>query len=1101
MKKIFFVLSFFTAINCSAQAPELVIPAGHSSDVVATIVTPDNKYLVSSSIDYTTKIWDRNSGRLLYSFPKIADNKKNYVIFKFMFRNNGRELIALGRSVLMIFDFDKFTITKQFFLEQMECAALSSNGQTLFISSSAEQFKASIIKLNLQDFSYKTIHTLSDPDTWDISFPRISLNKEEDKLLCYSKFKGSALIDTSGKELVVYPTEKHIWCFAPGGALLAIQDAGIKSYAVQFLDAQTLQINWETTVQMNSSFTMLYNFQLAEFDARSGKFVMAGQKDFVVLDYINKKVTSPFNSPRGEIRSICFSPVEGDFIIGTSSTNTKAVYLYGYNIINNGTGNNFGDAVLNAWALKAAVKTSTIVLGSFMNYFKQLNIGRNGFTVKNLQLSNSSCEVVGISPDDKTGINVSNELINIYNTESPNIYTSIQTPTQEGGATEIVFSADGKLAAAVGDLEIRIIDIATKKITYRYKNGAYMLLTQELIGTFSKDNTKFVFMGITDKSKYMVTCISTLTGKKLWDREGHIRSFKFTNKNAAIFCIDYYNNEAIWLNAEDGMELNKKSFGDKDIHNAVITDDAKFALLNVKNNIEIWNLETFEKTSELTGHSNNVSYTDLMSNDKYLVSAAADNTIRVWDWKNQKELFRLILFEENEDWVALMPDGRFDASSDVLKKMYYTRGKEIIPLEVVYEQFFTPMLINRLFNGEQFNPLPVDINHIKKAPTVKLTYAAVQRNLEVANDLPTYQNTTGAAEITVTANANDDVVDEIRLFQNGKILNLATRNLIIADDKTSDATKKYTISLLPGQNTIRAVALNTQRTESAPDEMNINYKTSDQQNTTDPVINNLSNVVVSQVDKDATLHLVVVGINAYQNKSLSLNYALADATSFKDEVEKDVKTVISTVKTYFVTDNTADKTGITNALKEVQKNARPQDVFIFYYAGHGVIGKDKEFYLVPTDVSDLKNVQTELENKGIAAKLLQQYAIDIPAQKQLFILDACQSAGAFEAMLSADGNQQKSIAVVARSTGTHWIAASGAQQFSQEFSSLGHGAFTYVLLQALKGEAATNKMITVNGLKNFLQLQVPVLMKKYNGMQQVPASYGFGNDFPVELIK
>jgi hypothetical protein len=57
-----------------------------------------------------------------------------------------------------------------------------------------------------------------------------------------------------------------------------------------------------------------------------------------------------------------------------------------------------------------------------------------------------------------------------------------------------------------------------------------------------------------------------------------------------------------------------------------------------------------------------------------------------------------------------------------------------------------------------------------------------------------------------------------------------------------------------------------------------------------------------------------------------------------------------------------------------------------------------------------------------------------------------------------------------------------------------------VLLQALKGEAATNKMITVNGLKNFLQLQVPVLMKKYNGMQQVPASYGFGNDFPVEII-
>lgn len=81
------------------------------------------------------------------------------------------------------------------------------------------------------------------------------------------------------------------------------------------------------------------------------------------------------------------------------------------------------------------------------------------------------------------------------------------------------------------------------------------------------------------------------------------------------------------------------------------------------------------------------------------------------------------------------------------------------------------------------------------------------------------------------------------------------------------------------------------------------------------------------------------------------------------------------------------------------------------------------------------------------------------------------------------------------------MAASGSQQFANEFASLGHGAFTYVLLQALKGEAANNKMITVNGLKKFLQLQVPALMKKYSGSTQYPASYGFGNDFPVEILK
>ncbi len=1100
MKKIFFILSFFVAANCFAQTPKLVIPAGHGDDVRSTIITPDNKYLVSSGLDYTTKVWDNRSGKLLYSFPKIS-NGKNYSFFKFLLRDNGRQLIAMGNDVLMIFDFETFTITKQFFLEGMKCIALTSNGQTLFISASSEQFKADIIKLNLEDYSFKKIHTLADADSWDIEFPRISLNKEEDKLLCYSKFKGSALIDTSGKELIVYPQEKNIWCFTPTGSLLAIQEAGSNSYNVQFLNAQTLQINWETTVHMNSFFTTLYNFQMAEFSANTGEFVMAGSKDFVVLDYVNKTVAGPFDSPRGEISSICFSPVKGTFFIGTNNYNSKSVYLYPFNTNTNSAGNNFGDAVLDVWALKTAVKSNTILLGSHMQYFKQLNIGPNGFEVKNLDIKYSS-QVVGISPDGKTGISVSQEFINIYNTESPDTYTAIETLTKEGGATEVIFSKDGKLVAIVGDRQIRIINLATKKIIYLFKNGTHMLLTKERIGAFSDDNKKFIFLGITEENKYLVTCMSLLTGNTLWDKEGDIYSFKFINKNSSIFCIDHYNNEAIWLNAENGTELNKKTFGSKKINNAVVTDDAKFAFLNVGNNIEIWNLETLEKTSELQGHSNSVMYTDLMGNDKFLVSSSADNTIRIWDWKNQKELFKLILFEEKEDWVALMPDGRFDASSEVLKKMYYTRGKEIIPLEGVYEQFFTPMLINRILSGEQFNPLPVDINTIKKVPLVKIKYAEKQRNLTVDADLPSYQNTTGIAEITVNATAPDDKVDEIRLFHNGKVVNLATRGLFVADNDGSDS-KKYTINLLPGRNQIRAVALNTQRTESQPDVINIIYDDGSSSNSNNtPVINDNTNVIVDKIDKNATMHLIVIGINQYKNAKLNLNYALADATAFKEVTEKDVKSMMANIKTYFITDDKADKVGILAALKEVQQNAKPQDVMVFYYAGHGVISeKNKEFYLVPTDVTDLKNVDEALAQNGISSKMLQQYAIDIPAQKQVFILDACQSAGAFADLLTGDANQQKSLAVVARSTGTHWIAASGSQQFANEFSSLGHGAFTYVLLQALKGEAANNKMITVNGLKNFLQLQVPALMKKYNGAAQYPASYGFGNDFPVEIVK
>ena len=199
-----------------------------------------------------------------------------------------------------------------------------------------------------------------------------------------------------------------------------------------------------------------------------------------------------------------------------------------------------------------------------------------------------------------------------------------------------------------------------------------------------------------------------------------------------------------------------------------------------------------------------------------------------------------------------------------------------------------------------------------------------------------------------------------------------------------------------------------------------------------------------------------------------------------------------------ITNDAASKAGIVSTFEKIKNSAKPEDVFVFYYAGHGYIHpSDKEFYLVSSDVAD--GNESLLKN-GISAEELQTFAIDIPAQKQLFIMDACQSAGAFEKMLQHDGDQQKSLAVIARRTGTHWMAASGSTETAKEFGELGHGVFTYSLLEALKGKAVKNNMITVKSLKNYLQLIVPELVKKYGGNNQSPASFGFGNDFPVEMI-
>ncbi|RYZ55191.1 MAG: hypothetical protein EOP49_03460, partial [Sphingobacteriales bacterium] len=489
----------------------------------------------------------------------------------------------------------------------------------------------------------------------------------------------------------------------------------------------------------------------------------------------------------------------------------------------------------------------------------------------------------------------------------------------------------------------------------------------------------------------------------------------------------------------------------------------------------------------------NIQFTQ---NDSTLYTINEDQTIAAYSAITGKFYGTLYTFENTPDWVFVGADGRFDGNDGGMKRMYYVQDREIINLDKIFERYFTPNLFARLAAGENFAPIPP--MRFKPKPINQIIYAERQRNLTVENDQVIYANTTGSAEITVKATAPEDKVEEIRLFHNGKVASINTRNLTVSDNDGVE-TKRYTISLLPGKNIFRAVSLNSQRTESETDEITVNYTASGTVTPVAPKPNVSVSGTIDQIDKDATLHLMVVGINAYTEKINPLTYALPDATAFKNEIEKDAKSVLTNVKTYFISDAQANSTGIKNALNEIKQNAKPKDVFIFYYAGHGYIHPDtKEFYLVGSDVTDAE--QSLLKN-GIPAKALQEYAVDILAQKQVFILDACQSAGAYEKMMRHDGEQQKSLAVVSRSTGTHWIAASGSTETAKEFGQLGHGAFTYVLLQALQGQASANKMITVNGLKNFLQQRVPELVKKYGGNSQMPSSYGIGNDFPVEVLK
>jgi uncharacterized caspase-like protein len=228
-------------------------------------------------------------------------------------------------------------------------------------------------------------------------------------------------------------------------------------------------------------------------------------------------------------------------------------------------------------------------------------------------------------------------------------------------------------------------------------------------------------------------------------------------------------------------------------------------------------------------------------------------------------------------------------------------------------------------------------------------------------------------------------------------------------------------------------------------------------------------------------------------------------------VESSIKTnsasIFPNVVTYSIRNDQAIKQNIINALEEIKGKALEQDLLLVYYAGHGVMSgqeaQSRDFFLVPHDVTQLYGRDDMLTEKGISALELRKYSQSINAQKQVFILDACQSSGALEALAVRGAAEEKAIAQLARSTGTFWITSTGTNQFASEFDKLGHGIFTYALLEGIKGQGDGNqdKKLTVRELSTFVENLVPELTEKLNGTPQFPSAYSFGNDFILMIYK
>jgi hypothetical protein len=325
-------------------------------------------------------------------------------------------------------------------------------------------------------------------------------------------------------------------------------------------------------------------------------------------------------------------------------------------------------------------------------------------------------------------------------------------------------------------------------------------------------------------------------------------------------------------------------------------------------------------------------------------------------------------------------------------------------------------------------------------------------------------------------------VKEVSIFQNDKLI------IQDKDIKTTGegqkVVKTYAVEMINETNEFRVKVINFQKIESRADVLTIEY--------------------TGEIIATSTLHILAVGINKYQNSAYNLNYAQPDAEAFIDKIRLTGKNIFKSINPIEIYDENATKENIVSAFKSIMVKAKPEDVFLFFYAGHGTLDEEHndEYYLVPTDITKLYGDPTQLQAKGVSATELKGFLTQVKSQKQIILMDACHSGGALKTLgVRAAATDEKAIVQLARSSGVVMIASSGTKQYATEFDQLKHGVFTYALLEALDGRADNgDKKITVNELKFFMEERVPELTKQYGGSAQYPTGYITGNDFPISII-
>jgi WD40 repeat protein len=592
---------------------------------------------------------------------------------------------------------------------------------------------------------------------------------------------------------------------------------------------------------------------------------------------------------------------------------------------------------------------------------------------------------------------------------------------------------------------------------------------------FSPDSRKVVFTYIANsKANNGPIVFDAKTAQLLAAPNIHKLSSKFALFNpdgSKLVSVDNENN--IYLVNAINYQLIKSFKGLVKYENVFSVkfsyDGAKLLFCASDNNATIYDVETGSFFKTLKGHTDDVVEAYYSVDDKYILTSSIDNSLKRWNAQTGELLYTFMAID-SADYLLVDQYDRYDGTPAARKLLYFTCGTEIIQLDQFKDLSWEPGLIGKIMG---VNKDPITAKKLSEINICNVTPLVIYEG--IVDDYYQYKITQRSGGL-----------GDVQLYVNGKMIRTIPKSQLIAIGSSyglkisSQEVQPYFVSGINNTITVKATTNAGSMTSRGGDVETAPFERS----TVNP-----------------NVYLVSVGINLYKGEKLKLNYASTDAESFASAVTASAKKLFnidskdhiksSLFSTEATNPNKPTKLAIRKQMELIAQQAGPDDILVFFFAGHGVLqAGQKNFYLLTQEASALEINGVE-NDVAISADELNGWLRNIKANKQLLILDACNSGQMVNDLqnlvvkrdLPAD--QVRALENLKDKTGTFILSASASGQSAYETSQFGQGLLTYSLLSSIKYQSALreSKYLDVTKWFNTASAQARDLAKEIGGRQ------------------